>query len=80
MLGSEVVSDTGPLISFELLAGGFRVLRKLVDEVLIPPEVLAELSAGSSTDRYLNDRGIEGFVRVSAGVAAPEALTHPGDE
>lgn len=33
---SVVVSDTGPLISFEKIEGGFSLLRRMVGSVLIP--------------------------------------------
>lgn len=51
----RVVSDTGPLISLEKLAGGFRFIRKLYDVVLVPPAVLDELAQGrfESTEAYL---------------------------
>jgi hypothetical protein len=43
MPGSEAVSDTGPLISFEKLPDGFSVLKALFSKLSIPPEVLQEL-------------------------------------
>lgn len=42
---NTIVSNTGPLITLEGLSGGFDLLRKLYDRVLIPPAVLKEVSA-----------------------------------
>ncbi|MDN5872645.1 MAG: hypothetical protein L0H73_18310 [Nitrococcus sp.] len=51
----RIVSDTGPLISLEKLTGGFRLISRLYDVVLVPPAVLKELMQGQfeSTEAYL---------------------------
>jgi predicted nucleic acid-binding protein len=64
MPGSEAVSDTGPLISFEKLPDGFSILKALFSKLSIPPEVLQELQAGSTGEDYLRDQGLAGFVHV----------------
>lgn len=38
-----IVSDTGPIISLEKLIEGFDFIRRLYDEILVPPSVLEEL-------------------------------------
>jgi predicted nucleic acid-binding protein len=64
MPGSEAVSDTGPLISFEKLPDGFSILKALFSKLSIPPEVLQELQAGSISEDYLHDQGLANFVEV----------------
>lgn len=64
MPDSEAVSDTGPLISFEKLPGGFSLLQQLLSKLYIPAEVLAELEAGHGGADYLADHGLDGFVEV----------------
>jgi predicted nucleic acid-binding protein len=78
----EYVSDTGPLISFEIIPGGFMLLRRLVGGILVPPEVVDELSVGllPGSD-YLAHYGIADFVRVEPAPAAPAATAglHEGE-
>lgn len=64
MPGSEAVSDTGPLISFEKLPGGFSLVKQLFSKLYIPTEVLVELEAGHAGADYLADHGLDGFVEV----------------
>lgn len=64
MPGSEAVSDTGPLISFEKLPDGSSILKALFSKLSIPPEVLQELQAGSMGADYLHDQGLADFVEV----------------
>ena len=45
----RVVSDTGPLISLERLTDGFAFIRRLYDQIVIPPAVLEEVGLGSAT-------------------------------
>jgi predicted nucleic acid-binding protein len=61
-----VVSDTGPFITLEKLPGGFELLRRLYDRVLLPQQVLAELAEGwPSGSTYLrrSPRGRPGRAR-----------------
>lgn len=61
----EYVSDTGPLISFERLPGGFALLRRLAPSIIIPHPVYEELRAGLPVGAdYLAHHGIADFVRV----------------
>lgn len=64
MTSSEVVSDTGPLISLEKMAGGFRLLARLFDKVYIPREVSRELKAGYAGSDYLRDHGLEEVAEI----------------
>jgi hypothetical protein len=41
-----VICDTGPMIAFEKIPGGFQLLRPMVGQLLIPPQVLDEPTAG----------------------------------
>ncbi len=65
MSTSEVVSDTGPLISFEKLPNGFALLRKLCHQVLIPEQVLKELELGLPGANYLQTYAIGDWVHVA---------------
>lgn len=73
----DVVSDTGPLISFERIPGGFAIMRRIVRIVIIPPQVLEELQSGLPLgDGYLAHHGIGDFIRVEpAPPPPPEVLT-----
>lgn len=64
MPGSEAVSDTGRLISFEELPGGFSLLKQLFSKLFLPAAVLDELQAGYAGADYLRDHGLDGFVEV----------------
>jgi predicted nucleic acid-binding protein len=71
---SAVVSDTGPLISFEKIEGGFSLLRRMVGSVLIPPHVYMELAAGFQADRsYFDHYGIADLVRIVEAPLPPAA-------
>lgn len=62
-----VVSDTGPFITLERLPGGFALLRQLYNRVLLPEQVLAELTAGRPPgDDYLQEFGLADLVEVVA--------------
>lgn len=71
----DVVSDTGPLISFERIPDGFALMRRIVRTVLIPPEVLAELQSGIApgTD-YLAHHGIGDVIRVEPAPPLPREV------
>lgn len=71
---SAVVSDTGPLISFEKIEGGFSFLRRMVGTVLIPPQVYMELTAGFQAGRsYFDHFGIADLVRIVEAPLPPAA-------
>lgn len=71
---SAVVSDTGPLISFEKIEGGFSFLRKIVGTVFIPPQVYMELTAGFSADHsYFDHFGIADLVQIVEAPLPPAA-------
>lgn len=60
-----IASNTGPFISLEKLPNGFEILRRLYDHVIIPPQVLEELSAGlPSHSDYLKEFSLKDFVIV----------------
>lgn len=64
----RVVSDTGPLISLEKIAGGYRLIRRLYDGLVVPPAVLRELTAGAfeSEAAYLRHYEIEDLIAVQS--------------
>ncbi len=64
MLPTEIVSDTGPLISLEQLPEGFSLLRDLFRKIYLPPEVLGEIQEGHPGENYLRDHGIEDRIVV----------------
>lgn len=71
----RAVADSGPLISFEKIPGGFVLLRRIVQCVLVPPQVLAELTAGHAADGDYRDRfSLRGFVDVMPAPPPPPAL------
>lgn len=74
MPASEVVSDTGPLISLEKLPDGFSLLRLLFSRVLVPPSVLTELQGASPGRDYLAHHGLTDLVVV---VPEAKAWSHP---
>ncbi len=73
----RIVSDTGPLISAERITGGFRLLRLLYDQIIIPPEVLAELLfyLPPGTD-YLEHYDIQDLIRIEPSPAPPPGTDH----
>jgi predicted nucleic acid-binding protein len=71
----DVVSDTGPLISFERIPGGFAIMRRIVRIVIIPPQVLEELQSGFPLGAdYLTRHGIGDFIRVEPAPPPPPAV------
>ncbi len=62
----RIVSDTGPLISLEKISGGYRFIRGLYDQLLVPPAVLHELAAGAfeSEAAYLRHYEIGDLIEV----------------
>jgi len=63
----RIVSNTGPLITLEKMKNGYRFIRKLYDQIIIPPAVLSELSSLHSSDTaYLTKYGIEDLIRIQA--------------
>ena len=65
----EIVSDTGPIITLERLLGGFALLLRLYRRILIPPQVLNELTAGLYiSGDHLQHYQVDDFIVV---VAAP---------
>ena len=62
----RIVSNTGPLISLEKLNNGYEFIRKLYDEVLIPPIVLEEVASDhfSTPTDYLHYYGITDLIQV----------------
>ena len=62
---SRVVCDTGPLITLEKIPDGFGFIGKLVDRILIPESVLAEIGHHfAKPSDYLATHGIENLVEV----------------
>jgi predicted nucleic acid-binding protein len=72
----HVVCDTGPLISLEKVTGGYGLIRKLYDGLLVPPAGLRELAAGTfeSEEAYLLHFGVEDLLveRRPTGTLEPE--------
>jgi hypothetical protein len=59
------VSNTGPFISLEKLDGDYQLLRQLGVQIIIPPQILEELTNGMPADTdYLNHFGITDLVTV----------------
>ena len=64
-MSSTIVSDTGPIITLEKLPGGFALLRKLYDKILIPQEVLNERAESFDTPKdYLKHFELLDFFRI----------------
>ncbi|MEO1087453.1 MAG: hypothetical protein AAFY88_24710, partial [Acidobacteriota bacterium] len=64
-MSGSVVSDTGPLITLEKLPGGFELLRRLQEKILIPEQVMQELTDGfESADAYLKQYGVSDLIEV----------------
>jgi hypothetical protein len=73
----KYVADTGPLISFERIPDGFPLLRRLVEAIIVPPEVIEELTAGETPPaNYLERHAIIDLVTVER--APPPSLAMSG--
>lgn len=60
-----LVSDTGPLISFEKIPSGFDLLTRIVTQVYVPPAVQIELDVGvKPTFNFIQFHKLSNFVRV----------------
>ena len=71
----RIVSDTGPLISLEKLTDGFRFIRTLYDQIIVPPAVLEEVAFHEDhPGAYLERHGIVDLVEVRA---VPEKVKVP---
>jgi predicted nucleic acid-binding protein len=67
MTAREIVSNSGPLISLEKLPDGFAFIRKLYDKILVPPEVLAEVSIHyESPQAYIQAFGLTDLLEVKS--------------
>ncbi len=79
-----IVSDTGPLISLEVLRHGYQFIRLLYDRIIVPPAVLYELAQGQFDDSqtYLHHYGITDLIEVrypsSLRVLPDSNLLHQG--
>lgn len=72
-----VVSDAGPLISFEKIPNGFGMLRRVVERVLIPSHVLEEVTVGLPTGTdYLDHFQLADFASVVVPPAPPDDVQH----
>lgn len=73
-MNNPVVADAGPLIALAR-TGLLRLLKKLYDNVLIPPRVLAELEidADRPGSKALRDALDEGWLAIT-GVAASDEI------
>lgn len=61
----KVVSDTGALITLEKLDQGFDFIKKLYDQILVPPKVLEELTSHyPSPQDYLKHYQITRLIKV----------------
>ncbi len=69
----HIVSDTGPLISLENLTGGYGLMRRLYQQILVPPAVVEELCHGQFThwEEYQVHYELRDFVNVA--IAEPLA-------
>ncbi|MBI5595776.1 MAG: hypothetical protein HY928_06770 [Elusimicrobia bacterium] len=78
-MGGIVVSDTGPLISLEKVAGGFPFLRLMADRVLVPEAVLQEAGAKlPNPESYLADHGIADLAEIVRGIDVARIASMPG--
>lgn len=78
-MGGIVVSDTGPLVSLEKVAGGFQFLRLMTDRVLVPEAVLLEAGAKlPNPESYLADHGIADLTEVVRGIDVARVAAMPG--
>jgi predicted nucleic acid-binding protein len=61
-----IISNTGPLITLEKLSNGYGFIRKLYDQVLIPPAVLEELFQGQfiSAEAYFEHYNVADLLEV----------------
>lgn len=75
-MSASIVSNTGPLITLEKLPDGYEFIRKLYRKILVPPEVLEEVSQhGKSSEHYLKQYHIEDLLEicpVQVNTAIPE--------
>ena len=62
----RIVCDTGPLISLEKLRGGYQFIRRLFDQLIVPPAVLDELSENlyASAEAYLQEHNLHDLLVV----------------
>lgn len=61
----SIVSNTGPLITLEKLPDGYAFIRKLYRKILVPPEVLAEVSQPvGGSERYLHQYHLEDLLEI----------------
>ena len=64
MMG-RIVSDTGPLITLEKIPNGHGLVVKLVDEIIVPPAVVREVSEGFPThSEYVKHFHLDGYIAV----------------
>ena len=69
----EIVSNSGPLISLEKLPDGFDFIRSLYDRIIIPPEVLAEVSVHyASEEKYLTQYHLDDLLEIQQIDVMPE--------
>jgi predicted nucleic acid-binding protein len=61
-----IISNTGPLITLEKMTDGYVFIRKLYDNILIPPTVLEELFQGQfvSAEAYLQHYAVADLLEV----------------
>lgn len=78
-LRNTIVSNTGPLISFERFPDGFQLARKLYGKILIPRQVMNELYTYQfpSAEAYLMFYGIENFIEIKDISASTDLITVP---
>jgi len=62
----RIVSNTGPLISLEKLSQGYLFIRRLYDQIVLPPSVLAEVAEGqfATPHAYLHHYDIVDLITV----------------
>jgi predicted nucleic acid-binding protein len=62
----SIVSDTGPLITLEMLTDGYRFIELLYSQIIIPQSVLDEVAKAdfATTQSYLTHHQIKDLVSV----------------
>lgn len=62
----RVVSDAGPLISLEKPSGGYPLIARLYERIIVPPQVLEEIAQGrySQPQEYLKTHQISDLIEV----------------